>query len=160
MVPQLEHVVRDLDAELPLYDIRTLTDHVEKNLFFRRIPARIFVVLGPLLLVLAAIGIYAVVAYAMSLRTSEMGVRLALGATGRRLVAECVAESLAVVTVGMIVGWLIAFIGALNVLAAGSVDPRVFGGVPLLLLTVSALACWLPARRAARIDPIAALRQE
>ena len=68
LAPQLERIVRDLDPVLPLYDIRTLNEHVEKNLFLRRIPARMFVVLGPLLLLLAAIGIYAVVEYAVSRR--------------------------------------------------------------------------------------------
>ena len=66
LAPEVERVVRELDPSLPIYDVRTLTEHVEKNLFLRRIPARMFVVLGPLLLVLAAIGIYAVVAYAVA----------------------------------------------------------------------------------------------
>jgi predicted permease len=160
LAQDVRRVVRDLDPDLPVYNVRTLNTHIETNLVFRRVPARLFAVLGPLILVLAAIGIYAVVAYAMSLRTSEIGVRLALGATGRRLVAQFVAESLAVVSVGMIAGWLIAFIAAIDLLAGDSIDPRVFGGVPALLLAVAAIACWLPARRAARVDPIAALRQE
>ena len=92
--------MRDLDPTLPVYDIRTLSDHVEKNLVLRRIPARMFVVLGPALLILAAIGIYAVVAYAVSLRTKEIGLRLALGATNGRVVSQIVTESLRVVFVG------------------------------------------------------------
>src|SRR5439155_15957919 len=98
--PQIERVVHEIDPTLPVYDVRTLTEHVEKNLFLRRIPARMFVVLGPLLLVLAAIGIYAVVAYTVSQRTREIGVRLALGATPGRVVSQILAETLRVVAAG------------------------------------------------------------
>jgi len=157
--PQVERVVRDLDPTLPVYDIRTLSDHVEKNLVLRRIPARMFVVLGPALLVLAAIGIYAVVAYAVSLRTKEIGLRLALGATSWRVVSTIVMESLRVVFAGGLIGWLMA-VGFNAHLLRGPAYLSVFAGVPALLFGVAALACWLPARRAAALDPIAALRQE
>jgi putative ABC transport system permease protein len=157
---ELQRIVREIDAELPLYDIRTLTDHIEANLIFRRVPARLFTVLGPLLLLLAASGIYAVVAYTVSVRTTEIGVRLALGATGPRIIAQFVTESLAIVGVGAMAGWLVACIVVLDVMAMGSLHPGVFGGVPLLLLIVATIACWIPARRATRIDPMVALRQQ
>ena len=157
--PQVERVVRDLDPTLPVYDIRTLSDHVEKNLVLRRIPARMFVVLGPALLILAAIGIYAVVAYAVSQRTREIGLRLALGATNGRVVSQIVTESLRVVFVGGFVGWMAA-LGFNSHLLRGPVYLSVFAGVPALLFGVAALACWLPAQRASALDPIAALRQE
>ncbi len=96
--------MRELDPTLPVYDIRTLADHIDKNLFLRRIPARMFVVLGPLMLVLAAIGIYAVVSYSVSRRTTEIGVRLALGATVRRVVTQIVVETLRVVGAGALAG--------------------------------------------------------
>jgi predicted permease len=156
--PQVERVVHDIDPTLPVYDIRTLTDHVEKNLFLRRIPARMFVVLGPLLLVLASIGIYAVVAYTVSHRTTEIGVRLALGATAERVVAQIVGESLRVIAAGAMVGWLIAFVVNLH-LVRGPVFWSVFAGVPAVLLAVATVACWIPARRASGLDPIAALRE-
>jgi len=159
LAPQLERVVRELDSELPIYDVRTLTDHVEKNLFLLRIPARIFVVLGPLLLTLAAIGIYAVVAYSVSQRTTEIGLRLALGATANGLVARILAETLRVVGAGAVVGWGIAFLIKLH-LVRGPAYLSVFVGVPALLLLVAALACWVPARRAATVDPMEALRHE
>jgi len=139
--------------------VRTLNDHIESNLIFRRIPVRMFSVLGPLLLVLASIGIYAVVAYTIAQRTKEIGVRLALGATTTRVVAEHVGESLLVVGSGALIGWMIAFVGAM-LGTSESVDPMVFGLVPALLLLVATLACWIPSRRAARVDPVVALRAE
>jgi ABC-type antimicrobial peptide transport system permease subunit len=157
IVQDLRKAVTDLDPTLPLYNVRTLTDHVETNLVFVRIPARIFIVLGPLLLVLAAIGIYAVVAYTVSQRTSEIGIRLALGATNQRVVGQLMAETLRVIAVGSAAGWVIAFFVDRDVRQA-SLDPVLFVGVPVILLAVSALACWLPARRATLIDPMRALK--
>jgi putative ABC transport system permease protein len=157
--PEVRRIVSELDPERPVFNVRSLTDHVETNLVFRRIPARMFVVLGPLLLALAAVGIYSVVAYAASLRTTEIGVRMALGATRRRLTAEFVTGNLGVIFVGALVGWLIAFVLVLDVVG-DPIDVTVFAGVPALLLVVAAFACWLPARRASRVDPMVALRQE
>ena len=153
----IRRVVRDIDPELPVYDIRTLSDHIEANLIFRRIPARMFAVLGPLLLLLAAIGIYAVVAYAVTLRTTEIGVRLALGATVRRLIAQCVGEHLLVIGTGALAGWLIACAVVVGILSA-PLDLPVFVGVPAILLVVATLGSWWPARRITRVDPMLALR--
>ncbi len=159
LAPEIERIVRSLDPTLPIYDVRTLNEHVDKNLFLRKIPARMFVVLGLLLLLLAAIGIYAVVAYAVSLRTTEIGVRLALGATSRRVVSQIVRESLRVVAVGVLAGWTLAFMVKIHLLP-GPISLAVFGGVPLVLMVVAAMACWVPARRATRVDVMVALRQE
>jgi putative ABC transport system permease protein len=159
LAPQVEGIVRDLDPTLPVYDVRTLAEHIDKNLFLRRIPARMFVVLGPALLLLAAIGIYAVVAYTVSNRTAEIGVRLALGATPRRVLAEVLRDSMRVVSAGAAVGWTLAVVVALH-LVRGPMSASVFLGVPALLLSVAAAASWLPARRASRVDPVVALRQE
>ena len=159
LAPEVQRVVRDIDPVVPVYDVRTLSDHIEKNLFLRRIPARMFVVLGPLLLVLAAIGIYAVVDYTVSRRTTEIGVRIALGATTGRVVKEIVSENLFVVAIGALAGWSIAFLVDLHLLR-GALYVSIFVGVPALLMAVAALACWAPARRATRIDPLAALRAE
>ncbi|MGH9144177.1 MAG: FtsX-like permease family protein, partial [Vicinamibacterales bacterium] len=159
LAPAIQRVVRDLDPTLPVYDVRTLSDHVDKNLFLRKIPARMFVVLGPLMLVLAAIGIYAVVSYSVSRRTTEIGVRLALGATARRVVAQIVRETLRVVGAGALAGWVLMLLVVLHLLG-GVISLPVFVGVPAILLLVAAAASWLPARRATAVDVMVALRQE
>jgi predicted permease len=156
----LRRAVRDIDSTLPVYDVRTLGEHVEKNLFFRRIPARLFAVLGPLLLMLAAIGIYAVVAYTVAQRTTEIGVRLALGGTARRIQALIVGDSLRVIAVGALTGWMIAFVVYIHVARSGSIDVPVLVGVPLVLLLAATVAAWIPARRATRDDPMLALRHD
>ena len=110
LAADVRRVVREIDTTLPIYDVRTLSEHVERNLFLRRVPARMFVVLGPLLLALAAIGIYAVVAYGVAQRTREIGLRLALGAQRRRVVAAIVQDTLRSVAIGAVPGWLIMYV--------------------------------------------------
>ena len=160
LVPDVRRVVRTLDPDLPVFNVRTLEDHVETNLVFRRVPARLFAILGPLLLALAASGIYAVVSYTVSLRNKEVGIRMALGASARRVVTEFVTENLAIVLAGAVAGWLLTFVVALDVIGVDTIDASVFAGVPMLLLVVAALACWIPARRATRVEPIVVLREE
>ncbi len=160
LAPELRRILRELDPTLPLYNVRTMSEHVETNLFLRRIPAKMFLVLGPLLLVLAAIGIYAVVAYSVAHRTTEIGVRLALGATPRRVVWQVVRESLTVIAAGAAVGWAAVYMVNIHINRGAPFDRGSFVGVPLLLLAVAAIACWIPARRAATVDPVIALRQE
>jgi ABC-type antimicrobial peptide transport system permease subunit len=159
-MPGLRRVVASIDPELPLYNVRTLSEHIETNLVFRRVPARLFAVLGPLMLVLAAFGIYAVVAYNVSQRTTEIGVRMALGASAGRIVGSLVGESLRIVGMGAMLGWLAILIVVVDVVSGGPLDVPVFAGIPVVLLAVAAVACWVPARRAVRIDPLVALRQE
>jgi len=160
----IRQVVRQLDATLPLLEVRTLAQHVENNLIVQRIPAQMLAFLGPLALVLAAIGLYAIIAYALAQRTREIGVRLALGASPQRVVNLMVWQGLRTVLIGSAVGWLVAL--ALGYLLQRQLvgvrfgEPAVYAGVPALLLGVALLACWLPARRAARVDPMVALRAE
>ena len=156
----VRRAVADVDSSLPVYNVRTLSEHIDANLVFRRIPAQMFAVLGPMLLALAAIGIYAVVSYNVTLRTTEIGVRIALGATASRVVVQFVGQSLLFVGLGALAGWLVAFVVALDFVPGGTVDLPVFIGVPTVLLAVAAVACWVPARRATRVDPVVALRQE
>lgn len=158
LTPEIQRIARELDPTLPIYDVRTLVEHVDKNLFLRRIPARMFVVLGPMLLVLAAIGIYAVVSYTVSHRTSEIGVRLALGATSGTVVRQIVRESLRVIAIGAGSGLFVAFMVAIHLVRGGTVNLFPFIAVGALLMAVATVACWVPARRASRVDPVVALR--
>ncbi len=160
MIPEVRRAVQSVDPELPVFNVRTLTQHVDTNLVFRRVPARLFVILGPLLLVLVAAGIYAVVSYATSLRTTEIGVRLALGATPARLVTESVTSSMRVVIAGAVVGWMLVFAGVTAIMPSATSDMASFFGVPLLMLMVAAVACWIPSRRCATVDPLVSLRNE
>ena len=156
----IERAIRGLDPELAVYDVRTMNEHIESNLLFQRIPARLFAIVGPLLLALAAIGVYATAAYNASLRGPEIGVRLALGAPSGRVVRQFVGETLGAVTAGAMVGMAIAGVGVLDVFGTGPTDLAVFSVVPALLLATAAAASWRPARRAVALDPVAVLRRE
>jgi predicted permease len=160
LASQARAVLRDLDPMLPLYDVRTFSQHIERNLYLRRVPARMFVVLGPLLLGLAAVGIYAVVSYAVARRTREIGVRLAFGATSGLIVRQIIRENLGAITRGAAIGWLLALAISVHGITKGVVNLPVFIAVPSILLSVATLACWIPAWRASRIDPTVALRHE
>jgi macrolide transport system ATP-binding/permease protein len=159
IVPELRRVVRGLDPTVPLYNVRSLDEHVEANLLFVRIPARLFAILGPVLLGLAAIGTYAVVSYAVSRRRAEIGLRIALGATPNAVVVRLVRDSLQVIGIGLAGGGLIALFIWRTASADGTGMSLLI--VPILALAaVATLASWLPARRAAKVDPVAALRTD
>jgi hypothetical protein len=157
---EVRRAVMELDPKLPVFNVRTLSEHVESNLFLRRIPARMFLVLGPLLLFFAAIGIYSVVAYNVAHRVREIGIRMALGATTHKLVAQVVGETMKIIAAGALAGAALAFIVYIHVVPGAPVSLAVFAGVPMVLLLVAAAACWLPARRTASVDPMIALRQD
>jgi len=97
--------------------------------------------------------------FVVSRRTVEIGVRVACGATPSKVATQVVGESLRFVAAGLIAGWLVMFMVALHLLK-GVISLLVFAGVPALLMLVATAACWLPARRASRVDPFVALRQE
>ena len=156
----LQAAVRDIDPTLPIYNVRTMSEHIDKNLYLRKIPARMFLVVAPILLALIAIGIFAVVAYSVSQRTSEIGVRLALGATSDRVVRQIVLESMNAIVFGAACGWLLALMLDLHLFAGGLQDAPVMVGVPALLMVVAIVSCWIPARRAATVDPVTSLRQD
>ena len=164
LAPEVRRVVRELEANLPLRDVRTLTQSIEESLVVIRVPARMLAALGPLALLLAAIGLYSVLSYSVAQRTHEIGVRLALGASPRNVVALIVRQGIAVVASGFVVGlgtvYFASFYLSRILVKVPPGDPTVFLTVPALLLAIAWLACWLPARRATKVDPIEALRAE
>jgi putative ABC transport system permease protein len=119
---------------------------------------------GAIALVLAAVGLYGVLSYSVTARTREMGIRLAQGAQPHDLLALVVGQGMRLTVIGLFVGVAAAF--ALTRLieqllfGVSATDPSTFAGVPLLLAGVALAACWIPARRATRMDPVAALRHE
>lgn len=160
LASEVQRAVRELDASLPVYNIRTMAEHVERNLFLRKIPARMFAVIAPLLLALVAIGIYAVVSYTVSQRTTEIGVRIAMGATGDRVVRQIVIEGVQVAAIGIVLAWTLAAVVQMHLFSKSAGAWVVLMGVPSVLIVVAAVSCWLPARRATLVDPVVALRAE
>ena len=158
LAADMRAAVASLEADVPVFNVRTLSDHVDTNLIFRKIPAQMFLVLGPLLLVLASVGIYGVVAYNMTLRTTEIGMRLALGATPARVTREFVWQTMRIVLAGAAAGLAIASGIAWSVLGTRPWDLVAFIGIPPFLIAVAAVSSWIPTRRAAQLNPWTALR--
>jgi putative ABC transport system permease protein len=150
-----------IDPELPLYDVRTMHERVEISVAGERVAMRLAAGFAFVALLLATVGIYGVLAYQVSQRRREIGIRMALGSESGRVFRLVLGEGAALLAVGLAIGLagLFALRGALAAQLFGVTpfDPRVLAGVTGLLALVALAACVLPARRAARIDPVVAL---
>jgi predicted permease len=153
-----------LDSTLPVYNVKTLTEHLSLPLFPFRMAAAVLGSFGVLAIVLAAIGIYGVMSYVVAGRTREVGVRVALGASRSNVLFLIMRQGMSLALIGLVVGLLVSFAVAqllVKVLFGVSPgDPLTFAGVTILLASVAALACYVPARRAMKVDPLVALRYE
>ncbi len=164
LVTAVTATIRALDPELPIFRMRSMEDRVEASLAERRFSMLLLTVFAVLALVLAAVGIYGVMAYLVTQGTREMGIRLALGASPRNLLLLVVRQGMTVAVSGMIIGLAGAFVLTrfMRSLLFGveTHDPWTFGAIAAGLGFVALIATWVPARRAARIDPIVSLRAE
>jgi predicted permease len=162
LVAQVRAEVTALDPSLPLFDVGTLEGRVAAQLAPLRVVAGLLGVFASLALVLALVGVYAVMASVTGQRTREVGIRLALGAQRRDVLWSLMRDGAIMVGAGAVVGLLIALpvTRLMRGLLAGvsPFDPLTFGAATALLITASLAACWLPARRAARVDPVRTLR--
>ncbi|MEJ7812870.1 MAG: FtsX-like permease family protein [Gemmatimonadaceae bacterium] len=156
--------VQSLDPALPIGDVKLLADEIRFALIPARAGATLLGAFGGLALLLATVGIYGVTSYAVAQRTREIGIRGALGADGRWVIGMVIGECMRLAAIGVAIGLGLAF--AVTRVAAGVLygvsptDPATFAGTALLLLAVAALASFIPARRASRVDPMVALRSD
>ncbi len=158
----IQEMVRGMDPDLPVFDVRTMEDHMGVALLPARLGGSVLGLFGILGLVLAAVGIYGVMAYSVSQRGREIGIRVALGADRSRVLRLVVGEGMKLTVVGMVLG-LAAAAGAAGLVRGllynvSAMDPVAFVGVPLLLVAVAAMAVYFPARRAAATEPMRALK--
>jgi len=160
----LREAVRQLDPTLPLFAFETMPQHVENSLWRQRIAAQLLATFGAFAVALSSFGLYAVVAHGVSQRVREIGIRMAIGAQARQVSALVVRQGMNWVIAGAVVGLPAAVLATLAIQKGipGTIpnDPVAFGAALILLAIVGLLATYLPARRAANVDPLAALRHE
>jgi putative ABC transport system permease protein len=167
LMASIRAVVRAADSALPIQDIRTMTERIDASVWIRRLSAWLFGIPAAAAALMACAGIYGVISYSVSRRVQEIGIRMTLGASRREVIRMVTRQALRLIGVGLLFGLAGGFI--LSRLLAGLPgmlyqvspnDPVTFLGVIFVLTAVALLACYLPARRAARVDPMVALRCE
>jgi predicted permease len=164
LIPAVRRAVAAMDENLPPHELQPLTENVALAMWSARTGAAVLGIFGLLGLLLAAIGVYSVMSYAVAYRTREIGVRMALGARSSDVLKLIVGQGLVLTLIGTAVG--LALASAVTRLLASllygvsATDLVTFAGVALFLIAVAMVACWLPARRATKIDPLSALRHE
>ncbi len=164
LVPALRRAFQAVNTELPFLDVRTMAEHMQAAVFAQRLGAIMLAAFGCVALLLSAIGIYGVLSFGVSQRTREIGVRVALGAVRGDVVGLVVGRAMRLAGLGLLIG-LGAAVGAAQLLRSQLIgisprDPVTFAIIAVTLGAVALAASWLPARRAARIDPMVALRTE
>ncbi|CAN5668281.1 ABC transporter permease [soil metagenome] len=162
LVSAVRRAVSEINPEQPIFDVRTMEQWMSRSLEGRRTPMALLAIFAAVALVLAGIGIYGVLAYGVTQRVREFGIRQALGADQRSILSLVLSQGMLRTLIGVVIGLAASFMftRVLQTLLFGvdAHDLSVFAGVSVLLLAVAALACYIPARRATQIDPMVALR--
>ena len=160
----MREAVREADPTLPVFAIRTMEEYLERTMTSKRLMLLLLAIFASVALTLAAVGIYGVMSYAVTQRTSEIGIRMALGAHPRDVLRLVVRQGMLLIAAGVVLGlaaafWLTRLMETL-LFGVGATDTTTFGAVAVVLALVAFLATWIPARRASRVDPLVALRYE
>jgi len=164
LTASVRRAVTEVDPNQPVWDVKPLAERVDGTFSTPRLYTFLLAIFAGLALLLASVGLYGVLAYQVSRRTREFGIRLALGALQSQVMALVLRRGLRLLALGTVLGLAGAFVlgrilGSL-LYQTSAVDPAIFGGVTLLLAAIALLACWLPARRATKVNPMIALRAE
>ena len=164
VVPAIRAAIKEIDPTVPLFDVRTQEEQINRLFTQERLFASLCSAFGVLALLLAAVGLYGLMSYAVLRRTGEIGLRMALGALPAGVLWMIVRESLALVSIGIAIGLAAAF-GATRAIASmlfglSASDPLTYAAVAVLMVIVAIVACLMPARRASKVDPMVALRTE
>ncbi len=164
LTPQVRQMLTQIDDKLPVFGVTTLSDQSRQNLNQERLIAQLVSFFGALALILASIGLYGVMAQGVARRTSEIGIRMALGARGGNIALMILRETFYLVLAGLILGFPAALLGArlisTQLFGLSATDPLTIAGAAIVLSVVAMLAGYLPARRASRVNPLSALRYE
>jgi predicted permease len=164
LMPTLRKELQSLDPAMPLQNVTTLDENIRQGLWAARTGASLLSLFGALALVLAAIGVYGIMSYTVGRRTREIGIRMAIGAGSGDVISLILNQGFVIVALGLAGGLGAAYFVARyfeNLLfSVGAGDPLTYGVIALLLAATALLACWLPARRATRVDPLIALRTD
>ncbi|HKQ92034.1 MAG TPA: ABC transporter permease [Blastocatellia bacterium] len=164
LIPAVKNVVKEMDPNLPITHVETMREVIAESVWQPRLYATLFAVFSVVALTLAAVGIYGVMSYAVTARTNEIGIRMALGAERRHVLKLVVGHGMALalggVGVGLAGALLLTRLMKTLLFGVSATDPLTFAGVSLLLFSVALLACYLPARKATQVDPLVALRRD
>ena len=163
-ITALQRQAQAVDPAVPVFDVTSLNDIIAASLFAQRISASLLGVLGNVALLLAAVGLYGVMAYSVAQRTNEIGIRMALGALSRDVLRLVLGQAAKLAMMGVVVGIAVALaltrLMSTLLFGVSATDPTTFAGVALLLVVVALAASYIPVRRAMKLDPVVALRYE